>query len=537
MYNTGNTGFLAAACSPNRNIDTKIALAVAGKTVTLGTTDIVSYKLKFAATGGNSFVPGNFVASQLELSLNAASTTVKSVDFKSTAVYSLEVQAGIQVNSSMVYVPMGIFYPNKDGVSIGSDGYVTISATDIPPHIYSAFHSDLLALPCTIKQALDKISSVTGLSITASETDFPNLNTAISNSFSLVSDFRDVLMYIAEVLGACVSMGRNGGIVFKKLFSGVTDIGCVLDDGYLFTVTKQESSVKPFQYISIKANKDDIGVTQEVSGITTQCRYDILDNPFTYGQPEGFLQGLISPLSFEEFYPAVVSFHGRPDIDTGDVLRYVYKGVSYILPVCINTFEYNGGFKTTVEGIGSDVKETSSTDSGTKKQISVLRQQLNTLVRDLSHTQSQIADINGDISKMSTLIQTVESFTAQISSIEGELEKMTNLVQTADKLRLDIQTVASALTESNDRVNKNQETLLSYFDFQADGLTIGISNSSIKLRLANDRIQFLKDDNEVAYFSNGQLYVTDAQFLRSLIIGNFEVKPRNNGNLSIKVRR
>ena len=537
MYNTGNAGFLAAACNSNRTIDTKVDIALAGSNLSLNPDEIVSYKIVYASTGGKTFTPGSFVASTLELSLNASSTKVSGVNFKTTPVDNLVVSAGIKVSKDMVNVPMGKFYPEKNGVEVGDGGEVSIKATDIPAVLYDQFNSSSLVLPCTVHEVLNKISSETGLTLTVTAADFPNLSVTLIESFSLITTYREALMYVSEVLGGFVCMGRNGEILIKRCFSGLVDLGCVLDENYLFSVKKQESSVKPFQYINIKAEKDDLGVTQEVNGVNTQCQYDIVDNPLTYGHPDDFLDGLVSPTAFTEFYPAVISFQGRPDLDTGDVLSYVYKGVTDILPVCKHTFEYNGGFKTTVESIGTDALVVSSTDSTVKSQITALRQNINTLYRDLTQTQSQITDINGELVQVSTLLQTVEQLQTQISEIDKELEKTSTLTQTAEQLRLDIQSVVKELTETNKTVSDNQNTLLSYFDFKADGLTIGISSSNIKLKLANNKIQFLKDDTtEVAYFSDGKLYVTDAHFLRGLVIGDFELTPRTNGNLSLRWR-
>ena len=141
------------------------------------------------------------------------------------------------------------------------------------------------------------------------------------------------------------------------------------------------------------------------------------------------------------------------------------------------------------------------------------------------------------MTQMSEILQTVDALKTQVSAIEGDLEKVSTLTQTADQLRIDIKTVVDALAETNDAVAEHQNTLLSYFDFQQDGLVIGVSSSNIKLKLANNKVQFLKDDTtEVAYFSNGQLYVTDAYFIRSLVLGNFEFAPRSNGNLSLRRR-
>lgn len=537
MYNTGNAGFLTAACNPNRAIDTKAVLNMA-TAVNLSTNDIVSYKVAYASTGGKAFAPGSFVASQLDLSLNASSSVVSGVNFKTAVINSISLSAGVRVSTNMVYVPMGKFYLDKDGVKAGDGGNVEITATDIPPVLYTEFNSSILTLPCTIQQALTKIATATGLTLNITAANFPNLSVQLIESFSLVTTYREALMYIAETLGGYVCMGRNGEICVKRCFSGLVDIGCVLDENYLFSVNKQESSVKPFQYISIKANKDDLGVTQTVTGVTTKCTYDIIDNPLTYGHPQDFLAGLVAPTTFTEFYPSTISFQGRPDIDTGDVLKYKYKGVEYLLPICSHVFEYNGGFKTTVESIGSDTLNVSSVDSGVKQQVIAIKQNINELIRDLTQTQSQIIEINGEIVEMSKVLQTVEALQTQITKIEGDLTQMSTLTQTANQLRLDIETVVKDLTATNDKVNSNQKTILTYFDFQGDGLTIGVNSSDIKLKLINNQIQFLKEGSTdpVAYFSDGKLYVKDAHFLNSLVLGNFEFIPRSNGNLSLKRR-
>jgi hypothetical protein len=291
--------------------------------------------------------------------------------------------------------------------------------------------------------------------------------------------------------------------------------------------------------VSIRANSADVGVSREVLGVDTGKEYAIYDNPLAYGHPEDFLEGLVQPISFTAYNPAKISFQGRPDIDTGAVLKYVYKGTTYLLPVCIHIFEYNGGFKTTIEGIGTDslaVSSNTNASSQTNTDITALRQSINSLVRDLTQTQSEIIDINGDVVKISSILQTVEQLESQISSLNGDVEQLSVLTQTANQLRLDIQTVTQALSDTNSAVNKNQATLLTYFDFQADGLTIGLNTSNVKLRLSNNRIQFLKDGTEMAYLSDGQLFVTDAQFIKTLVLGNFEFSTRTNGNLSLRRR-
>lgn len=532
--------YLLAAKSPNREIDTRITLSFANSEAVLTTSDIANYKITKSSTAGSSFAPGSFVAGQLEVSLVASSPVVEGLSFRGNSLQSLSVKAGIHTSKGMVYIPVGEFYPADDGITFGDDGYIKISALDIPRNLSNQFRSESLIMPCTITTALSRISQQIGVSIAIMAPDLDNLSVTLTPTFSLTTTYREAIMYVAEALGAYAYMGREGEICLGKMF-GMSNIlgGVVLNEEYLYTVELQESTVKPYQYISIKANQDDLGVTQEVTGVSTECHYDIIDNPLTYGHPEDFLEGLVSPLSFSEFHPSKVSFQGRPDIDVGDVLTYAYKGVEYLMPVCTHIFEYNGGFKTTVESIGSDTLKQSSVDSGPKSKLTALKQNINMLIRDLTQTQSQIIEINGGLTEMSNVLQTVDSLKTQISKIEGDLTNMTTLSQTAENLKLSIESINGDLKNAVDQMNANQKTLLTYFDFAADGLTIGINNSRIKLKLINDMVYFVKDDNmdsPVAYFSDEKLYVTDAHFLHSMILGNFEISPRANGNLSVRRR-
>lgn len=88
---------------------------------------------------------------------------------------------------------------------------------------------------------------------------------------------------------------------------------------------------------------------------------------------------------------------------------------------------------------------------------------------------------------------------------------------------------------SNDVYTKDEFNLIQkYIRFIDGNILLGESGNELELKVENDRISFLQDGAEVAYFSNKKLYVTDSEFLNSLTIGNFAFIPRANGNLSFK---
>ena len=63
---------------------------------------------------------------------------------------------------------------------------------------------------------------------------------------------------------------------------------------------------------------------------------------------------------------------------------------------------------------------------------------------------------------------------------------------------------------------------------------LGEVGNELVLKLQHDRISFLQNNAEVAYFTNKKLYVTDGEYTNSLTHGNFAFIPRENGNLFFK---
>lgn len=123
---------------------------------------------------------------------------------------------------------------------------------------------------------------------------------------------------------------------------------------------------------------------------------------------------------------------------------------------------------------------------------------------------------------------------AKISKEDAEAQLNSRLSVMADQIQIDLSRVSNQVDDLSDSVNSRMSDYDKWFRFTADGLMIGENGNELILRVDNDRIAFLQSGSEVAYFSNRRLYVTDAQFLVSVQIGNFAFVPRANGNLSFK---
>lgn len=121
-----------------------------------------------------------------------------------------------------------------------------------------------------------------------------------------------------------------------------------------------------------------------------------------------------------------------------------------------------------------------------------------------------------------------EDTDALISSVSTTIEQTQKSAEIQfNQFSADIEAVANGADAEFEEIRK-------YIRFIDGKILLGEVGNELELQIANDRISFLQDGAEVAYFSNRKLYVTDAEILHSLQIGNFAYVPRANGNVSWK---
>lgn len=91
-----------------------------------------------------------------------------------------------------------------------------------------------------------------------------------------------------------------------------------------------------------------------------------------------------------------------------------------------------------------------------------------------------------------------------------------------------------AIDTANDALTEYKNNVAQYLTFNGEnGLIIGAVNSNFKTNLTNTKLSFVENNNEVAYISNEEFFITNGNILSRLNIGNFKFVPRSNGNLSL----
>lgn len=135
-----------------------------------------------------------------------------------------------------------------------------------------------------------------------------------------------------------------------------------------------------------------------------------------------------------------------------------------------------------------------------------------------------VTEINETLSTVQDAIETVQS---------------TMLTQTAEQFEmLFTQTgIEQTVSEVQDLLNSqttDMNTLTQYIQFKGASIELGRSDSLAKLVISNDRISFMNGDNESAYITGNQLYITDSTILRKLQVGNWIEQEDEIGNLNLR---
>jgi len=135
--------------------------------------------------------------------------------------------------------------------------------------------------------------------------------------------------------------------------------------------------------------------------------------------------------------------------------------------------------------------------------------------------------------------ENIQSTVAENYSLKDETEALvssvsTTIEQTKNSFEIQFNQFAADIEAVANGTDAEFEEIRKYIRFVDGRILLGEVGNELELVIANDRISFLQDGAEVAYFSNRKLYVTDAHFLHSLQLGSFAWMPRANGNLSFK---
>ena len=158
---------------------------------------------------------------------------------------------------------------------------------------------------------------------------------------------------------------------------------------------------------------------------------------------------------------------------------------------------------------------------------------------DLSANESISLIVGGTVQALEGLIYDAQEQLGDIESALGNkadqetvLRLSTELTQTAQGITAVINRV-EAVESENAEVGEILAAYQLTFRMDADGVTIGKSNSGFDVRIDNEKLSFRENGQEIAYVSNSQLFITAAEITQSLTIGNYRFSRMEDGSLAL----
>nr|DAX69028.1 MAG TPA: tail protein [Caudoviricetes sp.] len=159
-----------------------------------------------------------------------------------------------------------------------------------------------------------------------------------------------------------------------------------------------------------------------------------------------------------------------------------------------------------------------------------------TWVPALEDTEKENEKLKQEILNLTT---TNSELAKQLNNLELNNLKLKEFIkssikQTKDSITFDFEKFKQIYQNDKSVFQGKFDDISSYIRFDIDGMEMGKKDGEFKMRLSPKKQSFFMKEKEVAYFSNEELYITDARILRSIRIGNFAFVPRENGNLSFR---
>ena len=171
------------------------------------------------------------------------------------------------------------------------------------------------------------------------------------------------------------------------------------------------------------------------------------------------------------------------------------------------------------------------------KRENALKNQLNDTIITVEN------NVNYNISKSETYLtslinqfadrieQIIKETTVSITDFETYQETVsTEFTQTKDSFDYTFKLLQESVKDVDGTVSTNQNEMVKYIRFEDGNIILGLVGNEVLLKESNDRISFLQNNVEVAYFSNNKLYVTSAEFTNGIKVYDIEFKKESNGS-------
>lgn len=550
--------FNSACAAPGREITSKILFN--------GTTELAASEVQEIS------ITEQFGSSDGATIGAAFSSQCKVVIYKQTPALPLSggnftPYAGIMVDGAAQFVPKGKFYIPSDGVEDSGKLWVTVTGYDRMAGL-TADYMPTITFPATPTQVLADVCKQAN--VTPPAVTMPSIQIAAPYTGTL----REQLGWLAGLIGCNAKFDATGNLVFCWYADGGLTID--RDTQYMDGLTLTTDDAFTIHSLLTGTDSNPISVGSG-KGITTI-------NPYMTAE---VAETVFAEINGKTMRPCTVKWRGNPAVEAGDIVSviggsgenltaYVMElktqikcGMSadltcygpsdtdYATPSpseqkfkrmyddVVKSFQdatqkiigaQGGYFEITYNKdgypTGWTLRNTPTVEDNTKMWIMSIGGL--GFSKDGGKTISNVAltmdgTINGGALAIGSVKQdAVSGLSQQLTAIDGELKSKIS----RDDATSEIEQTANELNVRITGLNDNLQLVTKTYQVGDDGLVIGETGNPIRLKLANDALQFLRDNvAELEITSDGVLtkrITTDA-----LIIGNVIFKKDDVGDVTI----
>lgn len=517
---TVTDAFNAACSAPGREITSKVNFN--------GTTDLPASEIQ-------EIVVTEQFGSSDGVTIGAAfSSQCKVVIYKQTPALPLSggnftPYAGIMVDGAAQFVPKGKFYIPSDGVEKMGDLWLTITGYDRMAGL-TAEYVPTVPFPATPTQML--VDICTQAHVTAPSVTMPDIQIAAPYSGSL----RQQLGWLAGLIGCNAKFDATGNLVFCWYADNNLTLGW--DVQYMDGLELTADGAFTINSLLTGTEENPISVGTGL-GITST-------NPYMTAEQAAVV---LAQISGKSLMPCKLKWRGNPAVEVGDSVTVTGRdGEALTVYVMEQRMTIKGGMSADITCYGPEDAEyavESPTQKKVQQQYDAVREAFKSATEKIIGAKGGYFEINYDEDGYPTGWQlrntpTVEDDTKMWIMSDGGLgfssdggKTISNIALTADgtisgtalaigSVSQDaVDGLSAALTfingELNSKISSDDATseikqtadelsvritglddylqlITKSFHVGDDGLVIGETGNPIRLKLDNDKLQFLRDN-------------------------------------------
>lgn len=554
MYSVTDA-FNSACAAPGREITSKILFN--------GTTELAASEVQEIS------ITEQFGSSDGVTIGVAFSSQCKVVIYKQTPALPLSggnftPYAGIMVDGAAQFVPKGKFYIPSDGVEKTGDLWLTITGYDRMAGL-TAEYVPTVPFPATPTQML--VDVCTQARVTAPSVTMPDIQIAAPYSGSL----RQQLGWLAGLIGCNAKFDATGNLVFCWYADNGLTLGW--DVQYMDGLELTADGAFTINSLLTGTEENPISVGTGL-GITST-------NPYMTAEQATVV---LAQISGKSLMPCKLKWRGNPAVEAGDSVTVTGRdGKALTVYVMEQRMTIKGGMSADITCYGpedADYAVESPTQKKMQRQYDDVRKAFQDatsriigakggyfeitydddgfptgwVIRNTPSVEDDtkmwimsagglgyssdggktVTDIaltdNGKILGSALIIKQddVDGLSAALSAINGEL---TSKITRAEA-ESEIKQTADALTVRITGLDDDLQLITKSFHVGDDGLVIGETDNPIKLRLDNDKLQFLRDNvAELKITADG--VVAKRLTVSTIMIGEVLIQADDNGDVII----